>query len=116
MVSQFVINPEDGEQLLKDVTEGAGAGSLAGTYDSQEKEVRKLEKTVEKLVENVRQQEKQKDEIWKALSEDDEESFDKAAKEYRKAAEDYPKLMENTGNRPGPWRKSSNNRGKRLMR
>ena len=88
MVSQFVINPEDGEQLLKDVTEGAGAGSLAGTYDSQEKEVRKLEKTVEKLVENVRQQEKQKDEIWKALSEDDEESFDKAAKEYRKAAED----------------------------
>ncbi|MCI9635226.1 MAG: hypothetical protein HFG77_02345 [Hungatella sp.] len=97
MVSQFVINPEDGEQLLKDVTEGAGAGSLAGTYDSQEKEVRKLEKTVEKLVENVRQQEKQKDEIWKALSEDDEESFDKAAKEYRKAAEDYPKLMEKYG-------------------
>lgn len=94
MVSQFVINPEEGEQLLKDVTEGAGAGSLAGAYGRQEKEVRKLEKAVERLMENVREQEKSKEDIWEALSEDDEEGFYEAAKEYRKAAEKYSDLME----------------------
>lgn len=93
-VSQFLIHPEEGEQFLKDMVEGAGAGSLTDTYRGQEKEVRKLEQAVEKLLENIGEQESLRNDVQSALDWDDGWGFYNAAREYRKKAEEYPKLLE----------------------
>ncbi len=93
-VSQFLFQPQEGEQFLKDVAEGAGAGSLTDAYRGQEKEVRKLEKATEKLLENIREQESLKEDVQSALDSDNGWTFYNAAKDYRKAAKQYPKLLE----------------------
>lgn len=105
VVSQLLIHPEEGGQLLKDVAEGAGAGSLTDAYSGQEKEVRKLEKAVESLLENIKEQERLKDEVQSALDSDDGWGFYSAAGDYRRAAEQYPKLMEKYEKQAGILRK-----------
>lgn len=93
-VSQLIIQPEEGEQFLKDVTEASGVGTLAGMYSGQEKEVRKLEQAVKNLAANIKKQEIYQKEIETALFSNDEGAFYEAAAKYRKAAKDYPKLMD----------------------
>lgn len=93
LVSQFIFAPEDGEQFLKDVTEAAGAGTLTEMYSDQEKEVRKLEQAAEKLLMNIREQERYAAETGRALYEDDEYGFYKAADNYRRSVAGYPGLM-----------------------
>ncbi len=93
IVSQYVIHPGEGDQFLKDVTEGAQAGGLTDAYSHQEKEVRKLEQAVKKLADNIKKQEELADDIGDALEDDDVWEFSKAAKGYRKTAEKYPELM-----------------------
>lgn len=94
IVNQYVIQPEEGERFYKDVKEALDVGTLTGMYSGQEKEVRKLEQAVENLAANIRKQEKYKEEIRETLCSNDGEEFFQAAKRYRKAAEDYPGLME----------------------
>ena len=55
---QLFMEPEDGEQFLKDVTEAASVHTLSGIYDGQEKEARKLEQAVERLIDNIQEQER----------------------------------------------------------
>lgn len=93
-VSQLIIQPQEGEQVLKDVTEASGVGTLTGMYSGQEKEVRKLEQAVENLAANIKKQETYQKEIETALFSNDEGEFYEAAAKYRKAAGDYPRLME----------------------
>lgn len=93
IVSQFILAPKEGEQLLRDVTEAAGAGTLTAMYDDQEKEVRKLEQAAEKLLINIREQERYAAEIGSVLGEDDEYGYYEAADHYRKIAAGYPSLM-----------------------
>ena len=93
-VSQLIIQPQEGEQVLKDVTEASGVGTLTGMYSGQEKEVRKLEQAVENLAANIKKQETYQKEIETALFSNDEGEFYEAAVKYRKAAGDYPRLME----------------------
>ena len=92
-VAQFFTDPDQGEQLLRDITEGTGVHSLSGAYDNQERGVRKLEQAVERLICNVQEQEQAAEEIAKALEEDNETAFFREAKNYREAAKKYPKLM-----------------------
>lgn len=92
-INQFMIEPEQGEQLLKDITEAAGAGVLAGEYSRQEKEVRKLEQAVQDLLENVQEQEQGMEKIKTALEEGDEEAFFSTSKRYKKTAKIYSRLV-----------------------
>lgn len=92
-INQFMIEPEQGEQLLKDITEAAGAGVLAGEYSHQEKEVRKLEQAVQDLLENVQEQEQGMEKIKTALEEGDEEAFFSTSKSYKKTAKIYSRLV-----------------------
>lgn len=92
-INQFMIEPEQGEQLLKDITEAAGAGVLAGEYSRQEKEVRKLEQAVQDLLENVQEQEQGMEKIKTALEEGDEEAFFSTSKSYKKTAKIYSRLV-----------------------
>lgn len=92
-INQFMIEPEQGEQLLKDITEAAGAGVLAGEYSRQEKEVRKLERAVQDLLENVQEQEQGMEKIKTALEEGDEEAFFRTSKSYKKTAKIYSHLV-----------------------
>lgn len=92
-INQFMIEPEQGEQLLKDITEAAGAGVLAGEYSRQEKEVRKLEQAVQDLLENVQEQEQGMEKIKTALEEGDEEAFFSISKSYKKTAKIYSRLV-----------------------
>lgn len=92
-INQFMIEPEQGEQLLKDITEAAGAGVLAGEYSRQEKEVRKLEQAVQDLLENVQEQEQGMEKIKTALEESDEEAFFRTSKSYKKTAKIYSHLV-----------------------
>lgn len=92
-INQFMIEPEQGEQLLKDITEAAGAGVLAGEYSRQEKEVRKLEQAVQDLLENVQEQEQGMEKIKTALEEGDKEVFFSTSKSYKKTAKIYSHLV-----------------------
>ena len=92
-INQFMIEPEQGEQLLKDITEAAGAGVLAGEYSRQEKEVRKLEQAVQDLLENVQEQEQGMEKIKTALEEGDKEAFFSTSKSYKKTAKIYSRLV-----------------------
>ncbi len=78
------ISPEKGEQFLKDVTEAAGAGVMAGAYDHQEKEVRKLEKAAERIAECVKRQEQWGEAIARQLDGDNPHGFRKAAGQFRR--------------------------------
>ncbi|MCI8661959.1 MAG: hypothetical protein HFG69_01615 [Hungatella sp.] len=93
VVSHFTIQPEEADQLRKDVKEALGTGALTGMYSGQEKEVRKLEQAVEDLADNIRQQERYKEEAKETLMSDDEDGFYSAAGKYKKAAQNYPRLM-----------------------
>lgn len=91
-ISLFV-EPEEGEQFLKDVIEGASVHTLSGLYNNQERETRKLEQAVGKLLDNAQEQERISQEIGKNLIQNDERGFFRAAKDYRRNAEKYQKLM-----------------------
>ncbi len=78
------ILPENGEQFLKDVREAAGAGTMTDVYDGQEKEVRKLEQAVERIVECVRKQEECAAEIADELGRDNPSGFRRSAGEFRR--------------------------------
>lgn len=93
ILSQLSILPEEGEQFFKDIREAAGADTLTMAYDRQEKEVRKLEEAVERLNQNIQQQEQIGREIEAALRSDRTDKFYKAAKSYRREAARYPELM-----------------------
>lgn len=80
------LQPEKGEQLLKDVEEGFSAGMMSGSYDDQEKEVRRLEKVVGKLLDCVEAQERYAEHIRMALASDSPETFYDAASLFRKEA------------------------------
>jgi len=92
-VGRLFMEPEEGDRFLKDVAEGTSVHTLSGLYDNQERETRKLEQAVEKLIDNVQKQEYISQEIGEALESNDENGFSRAAQSYRRAAEKYPKLM-----------------------
>ncbi len=92
-INQFMIEPEQGEQLLKDITEATTAGVLAEEYSSQEKEVEKLEQAVQDLVENIQEQEQGMEKITKALEEGEKEAFFSTSKSYKKNAKIYSRLV-----------------------
>ncbi len=92
-VGELFIEPEQGEQFIKDVTEAAGVHSLSGSYNRQERAARQLEESVEKLVMNVREQEEIGEEIANALGRNSKRAFFKAAGHYRSVSEQYPRLM-----------------------
>ena len=93
IVSQYVIRPEEGDRFLRDVVEGARAGELADAYGRQEKEVRKLEQAVKKLTESIRKQDALAEDVRDALEDDNVRKFSRAAKSFKKEAENYPELM-----------------------
>lgn len=78
--------PENGEQLFNDMKEAIGAGTIAEAYDGQEKEVRKLERAVERLLECVEEQEKLAGQVEDALSRDDPGVFYESASRFRREA------------------------------
>ena len=82
--NQLELNPEQGEQFWNDMKEAAGAGTMTGIYDGQEKEVGKLEDAVEKFLNCVEKQETYARNIKEALSQDDAGRFYKAAKSFRR--------------------------------
>lgn len=94
IVSRFVIHPEEGGRFLKDMKEAAVTGSLAGMYNRQEREVRRLEKAVENLIANIRSQERLSGEIEEALESDDEQEFAEKAQAFKRTADQYPGLLE----------------------
>ncbi len=85
--------PQDGEQMWKDIQEAASAGTMSGTYDGQEKEVQKLEKAVDKLLDCVEAQEASAAAVMDALSADDPDDFYKAASRFRKEARKMDSLV-----------------------
>lgn len=82
--NQLELNPEQGEQFWNDMKEAAGAGTMTGIYDGQEKEVGKLEDAVEKFLNCVEKQETYARNIKEALSRDDTRQFYKEAKSFRR--------------------------------
>lgn len=92
-VARYFMEPEEGGQFLKDVMEADSIHTLSGLYDDQERETRKLEQAVEKLVNNVQEQERMGQKIDETLAKGDKEGFFRAEERYRQIAEDYPKLM-----------------------
>lgn len=92
--SGLEIRPDDGGQFLKDIQEAAGAGELADVYDGQEREVRKLEKAVEKIAECAAQQEEYAEEIAGRLAGDDADGFRKSAGKFRREAGRMDGLVE----------------------
>lgn len=92
-VRQVFMEPSQGEQLVKDIKEAASIHSLSDAYDRQEKEVRKLEQTVENLIANIQEQEQMRERITKALKESNAKAFFRAAEKYQKTAEKYPNLL-----------------------
>lgn len=90
---QLFMEPEDGEQFLKDVTEAASVHTLSGIYDGQEKEARKLEQAVERLIDNIQEQERLSRDMEEALLDDDENGFFRAARSCRQTAKKYSGLM-----------------------
>lgn len=94
ILDSLFIGPDQGEQYIKDITEGAKVHVLTGVYNDQEKEVRKLEQAVESLLKLIRELEKLGKEIEKALDADNASGFFRAAGKYRKTAAGYPEKME----------------------
>lgn len=82
--NQLELNPEQGEQFWNDIKEAAGAGTMTGIYDGQEKEVGKLEDAVEKFLNCVEKQEAYARNIKEALSQGDAGRFYKEAKSFRR--------------------------------
>ncbi|MCI8607585.1 MAG: hypothetical protein HFG72_12530 [Hungatella sp.] len=92
-VTKLFVEPEQGESFFRDVAEASSVHTLSGIYDGQEKEARKLEQAVDKLIRNIQEQERLCQEIAQALEGDDNRGFFRAAKDYRKTAGKYPGLM-----------------------
>ncbi len=88
------IAPEEGGTFFRDIKEAAGAGAVADACEEPEKEVRKLEKTVEEIAECVKAQEKYASEIASSLADDHEEGFRRNAGSFRKEAGRMPGLTE----------------------
>ncbi len=86
--------PEKGEQLLKDMREASGAGTMTNVYDGQEKEVRKLEEAVERITECVRKQEECEKNIADELADDDPAGFRRQAAEFRKEEQKMDRLIQ----------------------
>lgn len=91
---QLEIVPESGEQFLKDIKEASAAGDMTQVYDGQEKEVQRLEDSVEQILNCVQKQEMYAENIRQALSEDNSGQFYKEAKKFRKEAGKMEKLLE----------------------
>lgn len=91
--SQLELNPQQGEMFWKDIKEAAGAGTMTGIYDGQEKEVGKLEDAVEKILACVEKQEAYARNIREALSQDDAGKFYKEAGAFRRETERMPSLI-----------------------
>lgn len=92
--SSLALPPENGEQVLKDVKEAVSAGVMADACDGQEKEVRKLEQAVNRIVKNVKDQEKAAGDIADSLSSDDPDGFRQKADEFRKVERKMPGLVQ----------------------
>ena len=92
--TQLDILPEQGEELWKDMEEAAGAGSMTAVYDGQEQNVQQLEQAARKLLECVSEQETCGKEIGAALEDDDVETFEDEAEDFRKAEDRMEDLLE----------------------
>lgn len=85
--------PEEGEQLSKDIQEAISAGTVSGTYDGQEKEVQKLEKAVQKLLDCVEAQEVSASAAADALDDDNPRDFYKASSKFKKEVRRMDSLL-----------------------
>lgn len=92
--TQLDILPEQGKELWKDMEEAAGAGSMTAVYDGQEQNVQQLEQAARKLLECVSEQETCGKEIGAALEDDDVETFEDEAEDFRKAEDRMEDLLE----------------------
>lgn len=111
---QLEIAPEAGEQFLKDIKEASAAGDMTQVYDGQEKEVQRLEDSVEQILNCVQKQEMYAENIRQALSEDDSGQFYKEAKKFRKEARKMENLLEKYEKRAGQL-KQALSQGKHQM-
>ncbi len=87
------IPPEQGETFLKDIMEAAGAGSMGDIFGEQAREVRRLERVVEKIADCVSSQESLAGTVATQLAADDADGFRSAAGAFRREAGRMDGLM-----------------------
>lgn len=92
--NQLLLVPESGEQFWSDMKEASAAGTATDIYDGQEKEVQKLEDCVEQILSCVQKQETYRENIRKALEDDNAGRFYREADKFKKEGGKMEKLLE----------------------
>ncbi len=80
------LSPETGLSFVRDIEEAVETGQLAENYTEQAKEVRKLEKCVEKIASCMENQEERAERVARELASDDAGGFRSAARAFRREA------------------------------